>query len=332
MGEARTDPVDGQTVLYTPARRDRPHDIALARTARGNGDPAACPFCPHNDTLHPLILEETPDPRGGWRTRVVPNRFPIVESDPEPAIHALPPYSAAPRLGRHEVIVETPRHDCDLPDLEPTAMDAVIETYWRRHRHLAAMPDVASVLLFRNRGPAAGASLAHPHAQIAGLPHPPQAVLRRRERAERHYERQGRCLLQDVADAEAADGRRLVHQDERLVAFVPFAATVPGEIWIVPTYPRAVFGSIGEAEKAHLGRALRICLTRLRLAFDDPDYNLVLCDSAVGGRAEPAQCWHLRIHPRTSRYGGYEIGWGDRINPSLPEADAAALRLVPMTE
>ena len=326
MGELRSDPVDGKAILFALARRDRPRDLSLPRPPRSHGDPASCPFCPGNEARNADVLDGVPAPGGGWRTRVVPNRFPIVEPDPEAPIHAPPPYAAAPRRGWHEVIVETPMHRGDLPDLDLSAMAAVIETYRRRHRALAAKAEVASVLLFRNHGPAAGASLAHPHAQIAALPYLPPAIKRRRELALAHFQRFGRGLLQDVAAVEIADGRRMLHQDDAFVAFVPFAAEVPGEIWILPVVPRAAFGQIDDGEVVRLAAVLQTCLTQLRLAFQDPDYNLVICDPPVGDAADRAQCWHLRIHPRTARYGGYEIGWGERINPSLPELDAAALR------
>lgn len=326
MGETRTNPVDGRTVFVAPERRDRPHDIALPRVERSHGDPARCPFCPHSDSLHPVVLDEYPAPQGGWRTRVVPNRFPLLLADPAPPAAAPPPYVAATSGGWHEVIVESPLHHPDLPDLDPQALAAAIETYRRRHRALAAIAGVASILLFRNRGPAAGASLAHPHAQIAALPYLPEAVKRRRDLAADHYARHGRVLLEDVAAAEIADGRRLLHRDGTFVAFVPFAAETPGEIWILPAAPQPSFSQIDDRDTQRLGEVLRACLAGLRLAFDDPDYNLVICDPPTADAMERSQCWHLRIHPRTSRYGGYEIGWGDRINPSLPERDAALLR------
>jgi len=326
MGELRTDPVDGKTVLFSLARRDRPHDFSLPRPPRSHGDPASCPFCPGNELRHPVVLDGVSAPDGGWRTRVVPNRFPIIEPNPEAPVLAPPPYTAVPRRGWHEVIVETPVHRGDLPDLDPSAMAAVIETYRRRHRALAAMPEVASILLFRNHGPAAGASLAHPHAQIAALPYLPHATRRRHELAIEHFQRSGRCLLQDIAAAEISDGRRMLHRDDRFIAFVPFAAEVPGEIWILPIVPRPTFGQIDDDDVLRLAAILQTCLTQLRLAFQDPDYNLVICDPPNGDSGGGAQCWHLRIHPRIARYGGYEIGWGERINPSLPELDAAALR------
>ena len=150
--------------------------------------------------------------------------------------------------------------------------------------------------------------------------------MRRREQiAQEYYDRWGRCLLCDLLAGEREGGDRVVAETPGFIAFVPFAAEVPFELWIVPKIHLADFASIGERDKAELARILKEMLTRLRRKLDDPDYNYII-NSAVRYKAgEPHLHWWLQIRPRLVTPAGFEIGSGMRINPTLPEANAAIL-------
>src|SRR5215813_1625250 len=68
--------------------------------------------------------------------------------------------------GAHEVAIESPNHDCYLEQQPIEQVNRVVETWWERHSDLERDPKLRYVLLFKNHGKEAGASLAHPHAQI----------------------------------------------------------------------------------------------------------------------------------------------------------------------
>jgi UDPglucose--hexose-1-phosphate uridylyltransferase len=107
---------------------------------------------------------------------------------------------------------------------------------------------------------------------------------------------------------------------------VPFAADVPFEIWIMPKIHRADFGSLSDAEKDMLTAILSKCLSRLHDKLNDPDYNYVINTAAQYKADEPQLHWYLQIQPRLTTRAGFEIGSGVRINPSIPEEDAAYLK------
>lgn len=331
MSEWRRDPASGRWVLIAPERARRPGAPGLAGADARVEPPSArydpdCPFCPGNEAELAGILEALPDDGApGWRTRVVPNRFPAL--CPE----APPPEAAegglvARALGHHEVIVETPRHDLDLRVLPERQVEAVLETCRRRQRVLLARPGIRSVLPFRNHGRQAGASLAHPHSQIvaSALPLPRQAAVEAWARA-RHAET-GRCPTCAALEHELHDGRRIVEATPGFVALVPFAAAAPCELQLLPRRHRACFAEAADGELAELAGLLRRTLARLAAALDDPPYNYAIDSAAPGEAGSPWIHWRLRLLPDLVRPGGFELGAGLPINPSSPEADAARLR------
>jgi UDPglucose--hexose-1-phosphate uridylyltransferase len=130
----------------------------------------------------------------------------------------------------------------------------------------------------------------------------------------------------DMLAFEIQEQRRVVFENEAFVAFVPFAAEVPFEVWIMPRRPQADFGAISDPEKADLAHALRDVLGRLRNTLNKPDYNYIINTPARYQRNEPHLQWYIQIRPRTTTPAGFEIGSGIPVNLSLPEDDAELLR------
>lgn len=334
MNEARENALTGRWILYSPERAGRPDDLAGSRG--GGGPPAGeaagvrdpdCPFCPGNEDRLPGITEEIPAPDGpGWRTRVVPNKFPALgpgeEAPPEPR----GPHRRRTVFGRQEVIIETPRHDLDPADLAADEMAAVLQTYRRRYLRLSEEDPALRIFLFRNRGPRAGPSLLHPHSQLIATGFTPPAVAEREERALAHHARRERCLACDALRFEREEEVRVVLDTDAFTAYVPFAAEVPFEIWIVPCRHQAEFGEATPRELTALAGALLRVLRALRDGAGSPDYNLVLHTARRRRRGDPALHWYVGLRPRITTPAGFEVGAEVAINPHRPEDDARALR------
>jgi len=206
-------------------------------------------------------------------------------------------------------------------------VESIIEAYHRRYRELAARPEIKTVFVFRNHGVKAGTSLAHPHSQIIATGLVPQAVLTRRKLALSHFKTAGRCLFCHILENEAIDGRRILFQNDNFINFVPYAAEAPCEIWVVPKAHCSDFGDISDAEKTGLAEGIRLALARLSEKLNDPDYNFVIHSAPFADTGEVAALhWHVQIQPHLTTPAGFEMGSGIRINPSLPEADAAFLK------
>jgi UDPglucose--hexose-1-phosphate uridylyltransferase len=314
----RRDPLTGDVVLYAPGRQLRPHPVlpkAATRPPAAGVDPD-CPFCPGNEHLLPPIGWEVPGPTSGeWLARVVPNKYPIV-----------------PGTWRHLVVIETPRHGEGLESLPSAHLETVLRTYRRVFGEVSSGAGVRCGVLFRNQGVAGGASLAHPHTQVVGVEVVPDRVRRREARCRRHYARTGRCLLCDTMAAEEATGVRMVTATPGFVAFVPWAAEVPCDTWIVPRRHQADFRELRDDEVPGLAAVLREVLTGVGAVSSAYNVTLESCSLDPGGPpgtgvgGDPALHWFLRVRPRVTTAAGFEVATGMSINPSLPEHDAARLR------
>lgn len=328
MSELRRDPTIGRWVIIAPERGHRPLDRPPASermTPLPPFDPA-CPFCPGNESMLPSIIAETASiERPGWRARVVANKFPAVGQDATHREHGLF-YETTAGRGHHEVIVESPRHDEDLTTMSKEGIREVVVTHRSRYDALMAEKAVQSVIVFRNRGTVAGASLRHPHSQMIALETVPPLVEARQTAMLDYYEAKGRCLLCDIIAHERADGRRIVNENEAFLTIVPFAPVAPCETWLLPKRHQADFGEIESAAIDLLAIALQDALVRLEVAFGDPPYNYVIDAASKGGSKSRGLHWRLRIVPQLTTAGGFELASGLPINPSLPEQDAVVLR------
>lgn len=327
--QLRRNELTGEWVSFSPARSGRPKDWSRGRDGPQTSPhrDVDCPFCPGNEDQLPDIVLEMPAPdRRGWQTRVVPNKFPALspEGNTERTTDGF--HLSMDSFGRHEVIIECPDHDAEIPGMTPAQVETIIETYHRRYRD--AMRQHANLLavIFRNHGKLAGASLAHPHSQIIVTGIVPRRIREREEHAEAYYDQWGRCVLCDMIRHELEEDTRVVQSNDAFVTFVPYAAAVPFELWIAPLRHMADFGQVRDDDKSHLAHALRRALARLSDDLGHPDYNYVIHTAAQHRADEPQLHWYLQIQPRLTIRAGFEIGSGIRINPTLPEDNARDLR------
>lgn len=326
--EIRQNKVTREWVVYSGARGKRPNDFLSERKEK---DPlpsldANCPFCPGNEhLLSELVVQVDRRDGKGWQTRVVQNKFPAVvpEGDTERVQKGI--YLAMGGYGRHEVIIESPLHNRQVAAMSMEEVSTLVDTYHRRYTELTEEHRNKLILIFRNHGAKAGTSLVHPHSQIIVVGMVPQHIRWRDMEAQRHFDEWGRCVLCDVLGFEMQDRQRVLLDNSAFLAFVPFAAEVPCEIWIVPKRHQADFSHLGEEEKLLFARALQGSLKLLNEKLQDPDYNYVVNSAARSRADEPYLHWYLQIRPRLTTRAGFEIGSGISINPSLPEEDAAFL-------
>lgn len=320
------------------ARRPGGRRPAAPREQGLTFDPS-CPFCPGNESATPPELYRAPEvDAGDWSVRVVSNKYPALAASLE-AVGAAEAGAAGaaglaaerlegaePALGRHEVIIETPVHDRDFTELDDAELLEVMRAYRARYAEAATDERIEHILIFRNSGPLANASLPHPHSQFVGLSFVPPAVAARLERSRQHREREGRPLFSDLVEGELRSGARVVEAGDRLVSFVPYAPNHDYEIWVAPRLLPPRFQESDEPLLLALGRGLRRALAALGAALGDPDYNLILhFPPLVSGAAESLP-WYVQIVPRITVTAGFELGLGVHILVTTPEAAAEALR------
>ena len=157
--------------------------------------------------------------RGSWLVRVVPNKFPAVAPSETLCPTCLPlsdvtPAGAIPGFGRHEVIIESPRHVASLSQLTPAEAEVVFRAYRDRIRDLKAEGGFKYVQIFKNVGSAAGASLEHVHSQLVALPGVPE-VVETELASTRDYFAQHQALAAGGPDCRRNRGRRADRRPDR---------------------------------------------------------------------------------------------------------------------
>ena len=328
--QTRQDRITNQWVAFAPSRSDRPkHTTSDPSPSVGAEDPPVegCPFCPGHEEMLPSVLWELEAENGRpWRTRVVPNKYAALDPHRAPGHQSCGLYRTRASRGRQEVIIDTSRHHEPLAQMPVGQVDALLKTYLERYRTIRTEDDDLIPFLFRNHGAGAGASIAHPHSQLIAPDFRPPHIEREEQAARARYDETGHCPYCQMVDTELDAATRLVWTSDAFVAFVPFAAEVPYELWILPREHAPEFGRLQDEHRRELATALHTLLGRLRTHLDNPDYNFFVRTALDHQSEAPHLHWSLRIRPRTTVRAGYELGTGERINPSIPERDAAVLR------
>jgi UDPglucose--hexose-1-phosphate uridylyltransferase len=331
MPELRKDPVVGRWVIISTERSRRPTNFEPAPPAKPH---SFCPFCPGNeDKTPPEVyvhrLESGAPNTPGWDVRVVPNKFPALQIEGQLDRRGEGLYDKMNGIGAHEVVIETPRHDQDMADLPIEHLRQVLIAYRERMLDLHRDRRLRYVLIFKNHGAQAGATLEHSHTQLIATPIIPRNLQEELDGARRYYELKERCVFCDIVQQDTADdnARRVVATSERFVALAPFAPRFPFETWILPRRHDAAFANVeDEAEFADLAGLFKDVMQRLNLALERPPYNFVIHTAPMSDGDLEYYHWHIEILPKLTRVAGFEIGSGFYINPTPPEDAAQYLR------
>jgi UDPglucose--hexose-1-phosphate uridylyltransferase len=331
MPELRRDPIVGRWVIIATERAKRPSDVP--RLA-GSSSSALCPFCPGQEDKTPREVFATGRPANsppngpGWKVRVVPNRYPalMIEGDLEREANGI--YDRMNGIGAHEVIIETSQHTRDLGSLTDGEVAEVLLAFKARVVDLRNDLRFRYVLLFKNHGPAAGATLEHPHSQLIALPVTPRQVQEEIEGAKRHYDHRERCIFCDIVMQERKDRSRLVLENDDFVVLSPWAPRSPFETWIVPKRHESNFEAESKERLAYCAQALRSTLKRIGAALGNPPYNFIVHSNPLRDPSSPSYHWHIEVMPALTHVAGFEWGSGFHINPVPPEEAAEFLRLV----
>ncbi|ABQ46060.1 MULTISPECIES: galactose-1-phosphate uridylyltransferase [Thermotoga] len=335
MPEFRKDPIIKRWVIIATERAKRPHDFA--RTKVEEVREGFCPFDYGNEhTTPPEIFAfrpaDTEPNTPGWWVRVVPNKFPAVDPDVPLRKYGRGMYDAAMGFGYHDVVVETPDHNSHLAVMDYKNVEEVIWAYKIRYEQLMKDERIKYILIFKNHGKDAGASLSHPHSQIIALPIMPKRVQEELDGSKEYYEYKERCPFCDIIDEEKKERERIVEENDHFIALEPFAARFPFETWILPKRHMNSFHLISEDEVGSLAKILKNVLYRIYAALDNPPYNLLIHTAPTSLEGKDYYHWHIEIFPRLTKVAGFEWGTGFYINIVPPEDAARYLREVSLEQ
>lgn len=290
MTELRHDPVSGRIVVVAADRAARPHTLVQGVRDEDHGT-EHCPFCPGHESRTPPEITRTGNGgpgEPGWRVRVFPNRYPITDI--------------------HEVVVLSPDHDRSFAQLSNDDAAGVFTMLRDRVReHLDAGLAYAGAIL--NQGRAAGASIAHPHAQVFALDFVPPEVA---AAIDRQLGAPDDLLDDDIARAREHD---LVIADGEVTAWCPFASTSPLLVRVCHADAGTRFEDATDGEIAAIAVTARDSLASLSRVVGDPSYNLPPYNLVV----HAAPRWYIEITPRLGVLAGFEQATGVFVNTIPPE-------------
>ena len=286
------DPTTGRPILLAPRRQQRPMHTNGAAPSDG------CPFCQGHEAETPPEVAAVRRPgaaadQPGWSVRVFPNKYPAND--------------------HHEVIAEGRQHHEQPGDLDLACWRDCVRLWQQRVAALEARPGVACAYLFKNVGALAGASIAHNHSQILGLPElPPRLQLE--ARTTRDLPHCPWCATLATAAAE----QRLVFAGARHSVLVPHPPKLPHETWLLPHRCDDDFLT---TDLDSLAAALHALFTAVARGLPRPAFNLWL-------HRIPRQRfhWHFELQPRTGQMAGLELGGDMYINSIPPQLSAEKLR------
>jgi UDPglucose--hexose-1-phosphate uridylyltransferase len=295
--ELRKDYIQDKYVIIAPRRGKRPHDIERPIRLQPP-TPKTCVFCPKNIDQAKATL--VVGPKNNWQIKVVPNKFPAVSLDNPKA------------YGYQEVIVETPDHLLETEELSEAHIAKILEVYAQRTKEIQKIKNVQYIIIFKNNGGVAGASLQHAHSQIFATNFIPPHLLDKSQKVAEYRLRHSTCVYCDTIKKESG-GPRLIYKDRNVIAFTPYASMYNYEAWILPQRHLDNVTDLNESERKSWAKILKKILTKigkLGLPYNYYFHQIV---------NDPDQHLYMKIAPRGSVWAGVEIGSGIIINPISPE-------------
>jgi len=330
--ELRKDPITGTWVIISEERRQRPRYYQIV----GDQDlstPENCPFCPGNEAMTPpetyaLRPGHSAANGPGWETRVVPNKFPALRVEGQLRKSGEGFYDKMSGIGAHEVLIETPRHAHTWYDGDAALIANTLRAARSRVLDLKRDTRFRYLMVFKNFGAIAGATLSHSHTQLIALPVVPLRVEEEIEGGRAHFARKERCLFCDIIQYEQEADRRLLLENEHFAVLAPYAPRFSFELAVYPKRHAPEFESTPDAELESLSRVLSEVLGRAGRLLDRPDFNLILHNAPCQNRVGEFFHWHIEFMPVLARVAGFEWGTGFYINPVSPEESVQELRSV----
>jgi UDPglucose--hexose-1-phosphate uridylyltransferase len=264
--------------------------------------------------------------RAGWSLRVVPNKFPAlqIEGDLDRVGDGI--YDKMHGLGAHEVIIESPNHTDVLSAMPEERIEDVLWAYRDRILDLKKDDRFRYILIFKNHGEQAGASLEHPHSQLIATPIVPKRAQEEVDGAKAYFDYKDRCIYCDMIRQELQQESRVIALNDEFVAIAPFASRFPFETWILPRTHEPFFQNTQKHEMVNCSKILKEVLSRMDQVLINPPYNYLIHSLPLQETEIDHYHWHIEVMPTLVKVAGFEWGTGFYINPVLPEDAAKHLR------
>lgn len=302
MNEIRKHYFLDEYVIYAPGRLTRPHDYEVVEKTKRIRE---CHFCREMKSRQKReFIDVAPDHgKNSWDVAVVPNKFPALTLDSREA------------YGKQEIVIETPEHLKDFSDLPEKHIKKIFDIYQRRVKELAQLPKIKYVLIFKNDGPKAGASLSHSHSQIYALSLITAELQREISGLGEHQKKHSlNCGYCEIIKNEMKAKNRIIFEDDYAISFAPNISKYKLETWIfTKRHTRNILDLTGEEKMSLAGQMKKIIKKLDQHNFSYNFFAHFLADSNFH--------FYIKIQPRISTWGGAEMATESDIvvNSIAPE-------------
>lgn len=303
--QLRKDYIQDKYVIIAPGRGKRPGAIEVPKRVPRYANPEESIFHPKNVAGAESLL--TMGGEKNWRIKVIPNKFPAVTLGNRQA------------YGTQEVIIETPDPNLEMEDFSVSHITDILQVYAKRTAAVQKIKNIQYIIIFKNDGGKAGASVSHAHSQIFATDFIPPHLLDKSHHALSYLLQNGREPYCDII-ANEMKGPRRVWQDKNIACFTPYASMHNYECWIIPRRHIDNITQLAQEEFKSLAKILKHIvgkITALGLAYNYYFHQIVHDEN---------QHLYMKITPRGSFWAGVEIGSGIIINTISPEEAARYYR------
>jgi len=327
LSELRQDLVSGDWVVIANSRGKRPDDFKTESEINEKSSVESCLFCDPiaSGQEKDVLIYNTSD--DDWSLRVFPNKYPAFARPVGGKIQHKEdgPYFLMDGIGYHEVIV-TRDHFERIGSMDKLRVAELFDAFQTRYLDLMNKKSVRYIEVFHNQGRGAGASIFHPHSQLMAIPVISPYVKLELDGAARYYKSNKKCVFCTMLEWETEQDKRIIFENDKFIAFCPFASRRAFEVWILPKKHEPYFERMETEDKIQVGEALNEVIRKLNSVLNDPDYNFYIHTSPCDGNDYPHYHWHIEILPRTSIWAGFELSTGIEISAIEPEKAASALK------
>ena len=325
MPQLRQNIITGEWVVIAPERAKRPSDFSVSHSKKETADKKDV-FEVGGKVYKEQRLTGQFESDNIY---VIPNSFPAFVEEKNKCSHRTYEledfYRARPSTGGHDVVI-IKKADTNIYEFTTEIWHDLFTMVKRRYQYWRKDCNAEHTMLIYNHGSQAGASIAHPHAQIFASNIVPNQLYREIRGAEDYFMNNGHNVFQDLIDHEKKTKDRVVVETDEFIAFTFYAARFPFEVWILPKEEGGHFADETSVKMHALGDILKKVMKMYEKVLDKPHLNFYLHDLPKSIHNAEFFRWHVEITPRVANYGGYELGSGVIIDVMSPEEAAEYMR------
>lgn len=329
--ELRRDPISGKWIIIINRKPEIEQFIQKAQLEQPARSDESCVFCEGREYETPaevfaLRPENSTSNEGGWRVRVIPETYPVLQIHGDLNNRGLGLYDMMDGIGAHEIIVESPKHGESFRNFSVHQFEDIFSVYKNRILDLKQDTRFRYVLLHKFQGHLDEAINNHASSHLIATPITPFGVKSELMNAEAHHAIKERCLFCDIIHQEQEMNQRIVLENESFIVLSPFAPQAAFHLMILPKRHETFFE--WNSETHSLAEIFHTLWNRISSVLGDIRYVMAIHSgpNMSAGKhknywrtLEKDYHWHIEITPRLTSFSSFDAGSGFEINPVSPE-------------